>query len=177
MTSIQPSTPVEEAGASQISVERWTVSSSSERDSRASLVLYGGGWHWRAHATGNGAVDALMRAVDEALASLLGNGLQLTTYDVHATGEGHDTTAEVTVSLRPRDGETAPIYPGRATHENVLEASLSAYVDAINGYLADRAIDVASRIPSPGATDRHDAAPDHEVRSRTVNAISRLYNG
>ena len=33
--------------------------------SRGSLVLLGGGRAWRAHASGNGAVDALLRAVDD----------------------------------------------------------------------------------------------------------------
>jgi hypothetical protein len=51
-----------------LSIERWSATSGSERGSRASLVLHGGGHRWRAHADGNGAVDALMRAVDDALA-------------------------------------------------------------------------------------------------------------
>lgn len=176
MTSTQPDRFADDATAPALSIERWSASSSSERDSRASLVLFGGGWRWRAHATGNGAIDALMRAVDQALAPVLGEGVQLVTYEVHATGEGHDTAAVVTVSVRSRNAEESPRYPGRATHDNVLEASLAAYVDAINHYLADHGVDPAHRIPAPGATARHRAEPEHEVRSRAANDISRAYN-
>jgi hypothetical protein len=41
------------------SLERWSASSGSDRTSRASLVLVGGGRRWYAHANGNGAIDAL----------------------------------------------------------------------------------------------------------------------
>ena len=53
------------------SLERWSASSGSDRTSRASLVLVGGGRRWYAHANGNGAIDALMRAVDDALKRVL----------------------------------------------------------------------------------------------------------
>jgi hypothetical protein len=157
-------------------VERWSARSSSERTSYASLTLVGGGRMWRAHASGNGAVDALMRAADDALAPVLGPGVQLQTYEVHATGPGHETSAVVTVSVRERGAEEGPSYPGRATHENVLEASLAAYVDAINRYVAHRAVDVASSAPDPGSTYRPESEPDHEVRSRTKSDILGVYN-
>ena len=95
-----------------LSIERWSATSGSERGSRASLVLQGGGHRWRAHADGNGAVDALMRAVDDALAPLLGEGVALATYDVHATGPGHETKASVSLSVRSRGDADGPLYPG-----------------------------------------------------------------
>ena len=60
-----------------LSVERWSATSGSERPSRANLTLIGGGHRWRANAGGNGAVDALLRAVDNALAPLLGGRVTL----------------------------------------------------------------------------------------------------
>jgi LeuA allosteric (dimerisation) domain len=150
------------------SVERWSATSASHRDSRADLVLSGAGRRWRAHATGNGAVDALLRAVDTALAPVLGDGVELQTYNVHATGEGHDTAAVVTLSLRQRTDEAhAPSYPGRGTHENILEASLVAYVDGINRLVAHGGIDVAAAAPLPGETDlpgRDEEATDASKR-------------
>lgn len=160
-----------------LAIERWSATSSNGRPSRASLVLTGGGRRWRAHATGNGAVDALLRAADDALAPLLGPGVQLMTYEVHAAGPGHETEAIVTVSIGSRSPDSSAAYPGRATHENVLEASLAAYVDAIGRYVADQGVDVAASAPAPGDTARHDAEPEHEVRSRTKSDILRLYNG
>jgi LeuA allosteric (dimerisation) domain len=175
-----PSTRPESVPATQpspaLAIESWSATSSSERLSRASLVLLGGGRRWRAHAVGNGAVDALLRAADDALAPMLGSGVQLHTYEVHAAGEGHETAAITTVSIRSRDADDSPAYPGRATHDNVLQASLAAYIDAINRYLADRAVDVAGSAPQPGETLRHAAEPEHEVRSATKRDILNIYN-
>jgi hypothetical protein len=173
MTFSEAQTDTTPAG---LSLERWSATSGSERGSRATLVLTGGGHRWRAHAEGNGAVDALMRAVDRALGPLLGPGVELNSYDVHATGPGHETRASISVSVRSRDGE-GPLYPGRAVHENVLEASVGAYVDAINALLVDQGVDIATAVPEPGDTNRHDTTPDDQVRSGTKDHIMSAYNG
>lgn len=157
-----------------LSIERWSATSGSERGSRASLVIRGGGHRWRAHADGNGAIDALLRAVDVALAPLLGEGVALATYDVHATGPGHETKASVSLSVRSLADDDAPLYPGRSLSENVLEASVTAYVDAVNALLVDTGVDVASSVPAPGATDTHDTDPEH--RSGAKERIMSAYN-
>ena len=92
-------TPVE-----GLSIERWAAASGSERGSRASLIIHGGGHRWRAHAEGNGAVDALMRAVDVALAPLLGDGISLATYDVHASAPGPEATPSCSTPVGERTG-------------------------------------------------------------------------
>ena len=158
-----------------LSIERWSATSGSERGSRASLVLHGGGHRWRAHADGNGAIDALMRAVDDALAPVLGDGVVLATYDVHAAGAGHETKGSVSLSIRSRADADGPLYPGRFVSENVLEASVGAYVDAINELLADTGVDIASAVPTPGATDTHDTDPEH--RTGAKDRIMSAYNG
>ncbi|MGQ0607389.1 MAG: alpha-isopropylmalate synthase regulatory domain-containing protein [Chloroflexota bacterium] len=158
-----------------LSIERWSATSGSERGSRASLVLHGGGHRWRAHAEGNGAIDALMRAVDDALAPLLGEGVVLTTFDVHAAGPGHETKGSVSLSIRSRADDNGPLYPGRFVSENVLEASVGAYVDAVNALLADAGVDIASAVPTPGSTDTHDTDPEH--RSGAKDRIMSAYNG
>jgi hypothetical protein len=157
-----------------LSVERWAASSGSERGSRANLVLAGGGHRWRANADGNGAIDALMRAVDKALAPLLGAGVVLESYDVHAAGVGHEAKASITVGVRRRDAESGPTYPGRAMHDNVLEASVAAYVDAVNALLVDEGVDIASAVPTPGDTPRHDTDPEH--RAGAKDRIMSAYN-
>lgn len=158
-----------------LSIERWSATSGSERGSRAALVLHGGGHRWRAHADGNGAIDALMRAVDDALAPLLGEGVVLATYDVHAAGPGHETKGSVSLSIRSRGDEHGPLYPGRYISENVLEASVGAYVDAVNALLVDTGVDVASAVPTPGSTDTHDTDPEH--RTGAKDRIMSAYNG
>jgi len=155
-------------------LERWSATSGSERRSRANLVLYGGGHRWRANADGNGAIDALMRAVDNALAPLLGDGVVLAAYDVDADAAGHESSATISVSVRRRDDPSGPLYSGRAAHENVLEASVVAYVDAVNALLADEGVDIALAVPTPGATARHNADSDH--RSLATDRIMSVYN-
>ncbi|HVM23851.1 MAG TPA: alpha-isopropylmalate synthase regulatory domain-containing protein [Candidatus Limnocylindrales bacterium] len=164
--------PRSTAGA--LTLERWSATSGSERASRANLVLSGGGHSWRANADGNGAIDALMRAVDNALAPLLGAGVVLASFDVHAQRAGHEATASVTLGVRRRDRDDAPIYPGRAADENVLQASVVAYVDAVNALLADEGVDVASAVPAPGSTQRHETDPEH--RSGAKDRIMSAYN-
>ncbi len=160
---------------SALSIERWSATSGSERGSRASVVLNGGGHRWRAHADGNGAIDALMRAVDDALAPLLGEGVVLATYDVHAAGPGHETKGSVSLTVRSRADEDGRAYPGRFVSENVLEASVGAYVDAVNGLLAATGVDIASAVPTPGSTDTHETDPEH--RTGAKDRIMSAYNG
>ena len=172
MTVSQPDTTP--SATEGLSIERWSATSGSERGSRASLVLHGGGHRWRAHADGNGAIDALMRAVDDALAPLLGEGISLATYDVHASGPGHEATASVSLSIRSRSDADGPLYPGSFESENVLEASVGAYVDAVNALLADTGVDIASAVPSPGDTNTHETDPEH--RSGAKDRIMSAYN-
>src|SRR6187200_2444086 len=158
--TVSPIQPTPET--SSLDIERWAASSGSERTSRANLTIVGGGHRWRANADGNGAVDALMRAVDRALEPLLGEGIVLVSYDVHAAGTGHEAKASIAVGVRRSDAPDGPIYPGRAVHDNVLQASVEAYVSAIGALLTDEGVDIAAAVPSPGETVRHETDPDHQ---------------
>jgi hypothetical protein len=57
----------------------------------------------------------------------------------------------------------------------VLEASVVAYVDAVNALLAHEGVDIASAVPTPGATARHDADLDHP--SLATDHIMSVYDG
>ena len=160
--------------AGQLHLERWAASSGSERGSRANLVLTGGGHRWRANADGNGAIDALMRAVDKALAPLLGDGVVLSSFEVRATGAGHEAQADVGVGVQRRGQTDAPVYAGGALDENLLQASVVAYIDAVNALLDAEGIDVASAVPSPGETQTHETDPEH--RSSSKDRIMSAYN-
>lgn len=175
MTASHPD-PAPLAPQADFRVERWQASSGNDRLSRASLVLSGGGRRWRAHATGNGAVDALMRSVDEAVAHVLPAPVELLSYNVHATGHGHAAGALVTLSLREVGAAAgAPSFPGRATHANVLEASLAAYLDAVNGLVADRGIDLATAAPL-GRGSRKAPGAEAEARTHAAEGLMDLYN-
>ena len=183
MTSTQPEftpagdepTPVPPEAA--FGIQRWSASSSNDRASRASIVLTGGGRRWHAHATGNGAIDALLHAVDDAVARVVGEALELLTYNVHATGHGHAAAAAVTVSIREVSADQdGPSYPGQATHPNVLEASLAAYLDAINALIIDRGIDLASAAPLGRGADSTASSEEPEARTHAADGLMDLYN-
>ena len=119
---------------------RWTVTSSSNAQSRGAVVIEAGSHHWRASAEGNGAVDALFKAVDAALADVLEGHPRLVGYDVHALAEGPEAEGLVIVAVEPPAGEGARsqgLYNGKARSTNIIAASIEAYVEALNTMLAE----------------------------------------
>lgn len=123
-----------------IRLARWTVTSGSNIQSRGAVILAAGDREWEASAEGIGAIDALYRAVDAALGSLLAGHPRLLAYDIHALGEGSDTIGVVTVRVAPPDVAGARgtgEYGGEARGKNIIAASIEAYVAAINAMLAE----------------------------------------
>ena len=133
--------PRTDDAADTLHLARWTVTSGSNARSRGAVVIASGDHQWEASAEGNGAVDALFRAVDKALAGVLTGHPRLITYDVHAVAEGPDAEGRVTVTIAPPTGATGARAEGRYTGEitstNIIAASIEAYVDAINELLAE----------------------------------------
>ncbi len=127
--------------ADTLHLARWTVTSGSNTNSRGAVVIAAGDHQWEASAEGNGAVEALFRAVDKALAGVLTGRPRLLSYDVHAVAEGPDAEGRVTVSIAPPTDVTGPRgsgrYTGETTSTNIIAASIEAYIDAINALLAE----------------------------------------
>jgi hypothetical protein len=134
MTTTKTETPT-------LHLSRWTVTSGSQVQSRGAVVISSGEHQWEASAEGNGAVDALYRAVDRALAGVLTGHPRLLSYDVHAVAEGPDSEGVVTVRIAPPSAATGRrgtgSYSGEARSENIIAASVDAYIDAINRLLAE----------------------------------------
>ncbi len=130
-----------ESATSTLHLARWTVTSGSQVQSRGAVVIAAGDHEWRASAEGNGAVDALFRAVDKALADVLHGHPRLVAYDVHAVAEGPDAEGVVPVRIAPpaaAPGERATgEYSGEARSTNIIAASVEAYIEAINRVLAE----------------------------------------
>jgi hypothetical protein len=128
-------------GAPTLHLERWTVASGSQVQSRGAVVIASGDHQWEASAEGNGAVDALFRAVDRALAGVLTGHPRLIAYDVHALAEGPDAEGRVTVKIGPPSAASGRRGTGRYTGEvsstNIIAASIEAYIEAINSMLAE----------------------------------------
>ncbi|MBF8289490.1 MAG: 2-isopropylmalate synthase [Chloroflexi bacterium] len=149
---------------------RWTVTSGSNVQSRGAVVIEAGDHHWQASSSGNGAVDALFGAVDEALAEVLQGHPRLVGYDVHAVAEGPDAEGLVSVRIRPpasaEGARAAGEYEGSSRSTNIIAASIEAYILALNAMLdevhwADAADTAAegrrgARPPSSGRRAEYD---------------------
>jgi LeuA allosteric (dimerisation) domain. len=137
MSTAQPPTAAEPT----LHLSRWTVTSGSNAQSRGAVVIDAGNHHWRASAEGNGAVDALFKAVDAALADVLQGHPKLVGYDVHALAEGPEAQGLVMVAIEPPAGVEEPrrggLYQGRIRSTNIIAASIEAYIDALNVMLAE----------------------------------------
>ena len=128
------------AAVPTLTLARWTVSSGSNARSRGAVIIDAGDHHWRASEDGNGAIDALFRAVDKALAEVLDGHPRLLAYDIHALGEGTDTDGVVAVRIAPPDvgGERGSgEYGGEARGSNIIAASIEAYIVALNAMLGE----------------------------------------
>jgi hypothetical protein len=129
------------AKESTLHMTRWTVTSGSNVRSRGVVVIEAGDHHWRGSAEGNGAVDALYGAVDEALHDVLAGHPRLVGYDVHALAEGPDAEGQVKVVVEPPAGgegaRASGRYEGSARSTNIIAASIEAYVGALNAMLAE----------------------------------------
>jgi hypothetical protein len=137
MSAAQPASATDPA----LRLTRWTVTSSSNAQSRGAVVIDAGDHHWRASAEGNGAVAALFKAVDAALAEVLQGHPKLVGYDVHALAEGPDAEGLVIVAIEPpaglEGGRSAGLYQGRSRSTNIIAASIEGYVEALNAMLAE----------------------------------------
>jgi len=120
---------------------RWTVTSGSNVQSRGAVVIASGDHQWEGSAEGNGPVAALYRAVDAALADVLAGSPRLIAYDVHAVTESPDSEALVTVKIAPPatagGGRASGRFRAEARNENIIAASVEAYIDALNELLRD----------------------------------------
>jgi hypothetical protein len=129
-----------EPQADSLQLARWTATSGSNARSRGAVVIGSGDHEWRASAEGNGAIDALFKAVDEALAGVLTGHPRLLAYDIHALGEGTDTIGAVTVRIAPplvAGDRGLGEYEGAAKGSNIIAASIEAYIVALNAMLAE----------------------------------------
>ncbi|WP_419881846.1 2-isopropylmalate synthase [Peribacillus sp. B-H-3] len=75
-------------------------------------------------ATGAGSVEALYNTLERCMDT----EISLLDYRIQSVGAGRDALAQVYVKIRYQDHETS----GRGLHQDVLEASAKAYLNAVN---------------------------------------------
>jgi 2-isopropylmalate synthase len=129
-------------GADQrVELVRWTCTTGSNARSRGAVVVQSGDHRWQASAEGIGPVDALYRAVDSALHDVLTGHPRLTAYDLEALTLGTEGVARVRLQLSPPEAaegaRSSGTYEGIGESPNIVAASIEAYIDAVNGLLAE----------------------------------------
>lgn len=81
-------------------------------------------------ATGDGPIDALYSAIDHAI----NEGHDLVSYSIRSVSEGSDSFGEVSVLV----SLGGPLFAGKASSTDVIEASAHAYMNALNSLAAYR---------------------------------------
>jgi 2-isopropylmalate synthase len=121
-----------------IELEHWATASRQGESSCGNVSLIYDGRTFRAFAGGNGPVDALLKAVDNALEQIIGGRPQLVDYALRSIGGGEDAQGEATVKIAApaSDGDVPEIFTGHGLSTNVVEASLRAYLAAVNKLIA-----------------------------------------
>jgi 2-isopropylmalate synthase len=110
------------------SLERFQVLTGNQALPTAAVSLSGEGRTVQGAACGDGPVDALLKAVENAV----GVDFELREYSLKAVTGGKDALGEAVVRVE-RDGA---VYSGRGVSTDVLEASVRAYLQAVNRWLA-----------------------------------------
>jgi 2-isopropylmalate synthase len=127
-----------------VALEGWSVTSSHGGSSQGNVALRLHGTTLTAEQTGNGPVDALYGAVDAAVEPTLGWHPQLVDYEIRAVSGGEDAQGQVTVKARrSSDDGTAESVTGHGLSTNIIEASLEAYVHALEKLLAEESVAIA----------------------------------
>ena len=119
---------------SSITLLNWSISSSSGGHSTGSVSLIVDGEAHAGDATGNGPVNALFKAADEAIRPVTHWNPVLTEYEIKAVSGGEDAQGQVLVRCRRSsdEGPTALVVTGHGLSTNIIEASLEAYLVAAN---------------------------------------------
>ena len=117
-----------------VEIVGWSVTSSHGGNATGSVSLTVQGEDRSADATGNGPVDALYSAVDKALLPVMGWRPVLTEYEIKAVSAGEDAQGQVLVRCRRSsdEGPGALNVSGHGLSTNIIEASLDAYLTAVN---------------------------------------------
>ncbi len=121
-------------------LERLAISSVSGETPSATVRLRVGEEVKETTAHGDGPVDAAYKAVDE----LTGFEIKLDDYQVRSVTAGQEAMGEATVKVRDNGHQVI----GRAATTDVVEASVLAYVNAMNKIVEERAMR-GEKIPVP----------------------------
>jgi len=111
----------------RIKLDRFVVQSGNDIPATSTISLVKDGKPARHTANGDGPIDASFKAIE----GILGFALKLESFTLSAVTGGEDAQGEANVKVRHNDR----IYNGRGVSTDVVEASIRAYLSAINALL------------------------------------------
>ena len=112
-----------------VKLERFVVQSGNDIPATCTIALQKEGQTARHSATGDGPIDAAFKAIE----GILGFTLALEAFTLSSVTGGEDAQGEASVKVRR--GER--IYNGHGLSTDVVEASIKAYLSAVNALLSD----------------------------------------
>ena len=117
-----------------VALQGWNVTSSHGGKATGMVTLSVGDAEHAKAAIGNGPVDALFEAVDAAVQDAFGWHPVLEAYEIKAVSGGEDAQGRVLVRCR-RSADSGPgalVVAGHGLSTNIIEASIEAYLVAVN---------------------------------------------
>ncbi len=110
-------------------LQDFSISSGMGQEPTARVVLLQEGEVKEAVSRGTGPIDAAFKAIDQ----ITGFTGRLLSYSIRALTEGKDALGEVVLRVRLKGEEVV----GRGVATDVVEASIKAYLDAVNKVLSE----------------------------------------
>jgi 2-isopropylmalate synthase len=130
----------------------------SVKPASATVQLQRDGRLYAAAALGNGPVEASCIAIDQ----ITGYPGRVVNFEIRAVGEGRDALGEVALRVVIGGKE----FTGRAVNPDIVEASVMAYLSAINKFLA-----VTEKVLPPQSVEVTDRAPQLVPRQQEEGRI------
>jgi 2-isopropylmalate synthase len=151
-----------------VRLEHWAAASRQGESSSGNVSVFFAGNTYRAFAGGNGPVDAVLSAVDNALEKIIGARPLLLDYQLRSVGAGEDAQGDATIKLGLPDEEQVPppTYTGHGLSTNVIEASLRAYLAAINKLLS------ANPVTAQAVEQARAAQPSRPPKSKAGSRVA-----
>jgi 2-isopropylmalate synthase len=115
-------------------LKSFQINSGNKMICTASIVIDTGDKELIEVAIGDGSIDAAFKAIERAT----GIKVELKDYGIRSVTDGKDALGEVTVKIAGNEGG---VIVGKAIDEDIMEASINAYVNAINKKLDTESID------------------------------------
>jgi 2-isopropylmalate synthase len=106
-------------------LEKFRATNGNDIKATADVTLIKGGKSIKETADGSGPIDAAFKAID----TIIGYDIPLDDFQLDAVTEGEDAQGDATVIIVSESGGR---YSGRGLSTDIVEASIRAYINAIN---------------------------------------------